>query len=271
MKNKHFTLQKRFKTRNIVWTFLFCVGLVAFFHTAIISDSVISNVQQVANQLLTYSDVLSETTSRFGERVNALFSDDMNNALIRLQEENAQLRHENAVLRHLETENLDLKKLLDVKEENKLSVTTAKVITIFANDFSRSCLINAGKNKNIFVDDIVFNSEGLIGRVIESSEMWSKVLLITDVGANVPVKIGEKNVNAIVSGDNGDKLKIAIVHEDIPLESKQSVVTSGYGGVFDENIKVGEVVEEGDKFFVKPYVDFNRLKYVNVLRKHAAD
>lgn len=271
MKNKHFTLQKRFRTRNIVGAFLFCVGLIVLFHTKLISNSVLSEIRASASQVLAYLDVVSEVGSRFWIRVGSLFSGEINDTLISIQEENAQLRYENSALRHLETENTNLKKLLDIKEESKLNVATAKVITIFADDFSRSCLINAGKNKNISVDDIVFNSEGLIGRVIETGDMWSKVLLITDVGANVPVKIGEKNVNAIASGDNGDKLKIAIVHEDISLEVKQSVVTSGYGGVFDEDIKVGEIVEEGDKFFVRPCVDFNSLKYVNVLRKHAVD
>ncbi len=269
MKKKSFTLQKRVKIKEIFFALAFFVAVIFALHTELLEHNVIKHAQLLMYRIDVYISSFVDDCSNFCERVAFLFSDDVNNVLLNIREENQRLQSEISSLKSLEEENAELRKLLDITENNKRSVVTAKVVTIFANDFSRNCLINAGENKKVSVDDIVFNAEGLVGRIIEVGKNWSKVLLITDSGANIPVKIGE--VNAIISGDNSDKLTVAIVHEDVQLEANQPVVTSGYGEVFEEGMKVGTLIKENDKFFVRPFVNFNTLKYLNILRKHAVD
>ncbi len=271
MTKKSFTLQKRVRSKEIVFSLVVCVIAILVFHTEFVANQILKPMQNMIYHVDASIHACIDSGSLFYERVKFIFSDEIGNVLVKIREENQRLRSEISVLKKLEKENTELKKLLDVKNDDKHSIATAKVITIFANDFSRNCLINVGRDKLISADDIVFNQDGLIGRIIDVGENWSKVLLITDAGSNIPVKIGSQNINAIISGDNDSKLKIAIVHEDLQPEEGQLVVTSGYGEVFEEGMKVGTLIKQNEKLFVKPYVDFNSLKYLSVLRKHAVD
>lgn len=271
MRKNSFTLQKRFRAKKIAIVLIVCVGTVALFHKNVVHNCVSTNVRLGLNYIGVYFDSSLNWCFNFFDHVHWLFSDDFNCVLTNLKNANAQLQYEIKELRHLKEENEQLRNLLNIEKREDKHVITAKVLTLFANDFSRSCLVNAGTEKGVSLDDTVYNENGLIGRVIEVGDIWCRVLLITDAGANIPVKIGERNANAIVGGNNGDCLRIAIVHEDIALKQGQKVVTSGYGNVFDDNIEVGEVIEKNGALVVKPYVDFSSIRYVNILEKNASD
>ena len=145
-----------------------------------------------------------------------------------------------------------------MKESSRNEIIFAKIINIYNNDFVRSALINVGKNQNVQLDNFAYNEQGLIGRVIEVSDDWSKVLFIVDTNSNIPAKIS--GMNAILSGDNSNLLRVNLLNEKI----KEGAVaeSSSYGRVFQENIMIGKVIKKNGEFFVKPAVNFNDLKYL---------
>jgi rod shape-determining protein MreC len=192
-------------------------------------------------------------------------SHDIDGVLIQLHNTNIALREELEYLKNLRRENDELRKLLQLKESTIPSVTAARIVGIFSNDFTQSFILNVGERDGITVDDVVKNSEGLIGRVIETHNDWSRILLITDINSCVPVKIGERQVNAIMTGGNSNKLYISTIHEDISISEGDIVKTSGYG--IPEGISVGKIVKNGGKFMVQSFVNFNSLEYVIVLKK----
>ena len=155
-------------------------------------------------------------------------------------------------------ENERLKSLLKMKESSNDKIIFAKIINIFSNDFVRSALINVGKNQNVQQDNFAYNEQGIIGRVIEVSDNWSKVLFITDANSNIPAKIS--GMNAMLSGDNSNLLKIDLLNKGI--KEGDTVESSSYGGVFREKIIIGRVIRKNDEFFVQPSVNFNDLKYI---------
>ena len=67
-------------------------------------------------------------------------------------------------------------------------------------------------------------------------------------------------MNAILSGDNSNLLRVNLLNEKI----KEGAVaeSSSYGRVFQENIMIGKVIKKNGEFFVKPAVNFNDLKYL---------
>lgn len=271
MRKSSFTLQKRFRAKKIAIVLIACIGTIGLFHKDAVDTCFSNKIRVCINHIEVYFASSLDWCSNFLNDVRWLFSNEFSRKLVNLKNDNAQLQYKINELRHLKEENEQLRKLLNIEASATKSVVTAKVLTLFANDFSRSCLVNAGADKQVSLNDTVYNNDGLIGRVIEVGNVWSRVLLITDAGANIPVKIGNRSVNAIVSGNNGRYLRVAIVHEDITLEPGQKVVTSGYGNVFDDNIAVGKVVEQNGSLVVVPYVDFSSIKYVNIVKKHAND
>jgi rod shape-determining protein MreC len=191
---------------------------------------------------------------------------DVEDKLVNLYNENIKLQEEIKYLKNLQLENTELKKMLSLKESTGFSAVTAKVINVFSSDFTQLCLLDAGQADGISEGDAVKNSEGLVGRIIKVHDKWSQALLITDMNSNIPVKIGTSSVNAIMTGENSDKILISRVHEDIsPIKEGDLVKTSGYG--ICEDIFVGTIIKNNKKFLVKPLVDFNLLKYVIVIKK----
>ncbi len=188
------------------------------------------------------------------------FSQDVGEKIFYLQCENIKLKLQADRVNSVIAENNRLKSLLKMKESSKDEIIFAKIINIYNNEFVRSALINVGKNKNIQLDDFVYNEQGLIGRIIDVSDKWSKVLFIIDANSNVPAKIS--GVNAVLSGDNSDLLKVNLLNGEIKEGSVAE--SSSYGRVFRENITIGKIIRKNDEFFVKPAVNFSNLKYVCV-------
>lgn len=192
---------------------------------------------------------------------------DIDKTIIKLHNENTKLLNEIESLNNLKCENDELRKLLDMKKGLDQQIVVAKVINIFSNDYTRSCILDVGSDDGIAIDDVVRNHEGLIGRISEVGNDWSRVLLITDTNSNIPIKIGDENVNAIASGDNSNVIRISIKHEDIAINSDDIVETSGFGEIFCEKIPVGKTIEKNGSFSIIPFVNFNVLKYVSILKK----
>jgi rod shape-determining protein MreC len=191
--------------------------------------------------------------------------EDVHSALMNLRNENISLSAEVENLKKLRSENEELRKLLSLKKSIRYSAIAAKVINIFSNDFTRSILLNVGKNDGVSVGDLVINCDGLVGRILETNDAHSRALLITDMNAVIPVKIGDRQINAIMTGGGSDKLWISALREDVPIEEGEVVKTSAYG--ICEDIPVGTIKKEGQKLAVKSKVAFHLLKHVIVLKK----
>ncbi len=199
-----------------------------------------------------------DRASRYFDNLKHNFSQDVGEKIFNLQCENIKLKLQADRVDSVIAENDRLKLLLKMKESSKDEIIFAKIINIYNNDFVRSALINVGKNQNVQLDDFAYNERGLIGRIIEVSDNWSKVLFIVDANSNIPAKIS--GVNAILSGDNSNLLKVNLLDEEITDGSVAE--SSSYGRVFQEKITIGKVIKKNDEFFVEPGVDFSNLKYI---------
>lgn len=201
---------------------------------------------------------ISDKASRYLINLEHNFSQDVGKKIFDLQCENIKLKSQANKLDSIILENSRLKSLLKMKESSKDETVFAKIINIFNNDFVRSALINAGRNQNVELDNFAYNERGIIGRVIEVSDNWSKILFIVDANSNIPARIS--GVNVILSGDNSNLLKVNLLSGEI--KEGDVAESSHYGQVFQEKIMIGKVIKKNEEFFVKPSVDFSDLKYV---------
>ena len=201
---------------------------------------------------------ISDGFSRYWSNIKYNFSQDTGEKIFALQCVNIKLKLQADRVNSLISENNHLKSLLKMKESSKNEVIFAKVINIFNNDFVRSATVNVGKKQNVQPDDFVYVEQGIVGRVIEVSDNWSKILFIIDANSNIPANVS--GVNALLSGNNSNLLKVNLVNGDV--KEGDIAKSSSYGQVFQEDIVIGTVVKKGNEFFVHPSVDFNHLKYV---------
>jgi rod shape-determining protein MreC len=263
-----FVVFRRFRKRKILLGVLVCGGVIAAFHTRIgcvISNEIRFFLGSTRVALGNYCDNIERVFLNFFY----FLSCDIEGKMLDLYHSNEQLREEIEKIRHLQQENEELKKLLSLKESVQGSPKVAKVVDIFSNDFTQSIILDVGEIDGIAVGDVVKNFDGLIGRVTEVNDTWSRVLLITDMNSSIPVKIGETPVNAIMTGGNSNDLFISTIHEDIPINDGDEVRTSGYG--ICEDIYVGTIVKTEKKNRVKSHVAFNSLRYVIVEKNSNAN
>lgn len=164
----------------------------------------------------------------------------------------------------LEIENNILRKelsLLPPIEDNYIFV---KVIEDIQSLYSKTIIVNAGENMNIKIGDAAFTSKGLIGSVIEVYEKFSRILLISDINSKIPVRIGENNVKAIITGNNTDKIKLLYMKNNINIFDGDIVYTSGDGGYFNPGIPIGILIKNNLNEYVKPLNNLDQIQYVNI-------
>ena len=128
--------------------------------------------------------------------------------------------------------------------------------------------INAGKNYNLNKDLAVINSKGLVGKIIFTSNNNSRVLLINDFSSSVPVKTLFDNSFSIITGSaDGKFLKSSFTKDDVLPKVGDLLVTSGNAKIFPRDILVARVVlVNKDHYLAVPFVDFNNLNYVQVVK-----
>jgi rod shape-determining protein MreC len=263
-KNGVFTLFKRSRKRKTIYSAALCLGVIVFFHTRT-GDYFSERCRFFMNSVKVAFFRCGDNLQRSCLNLYYFISHDVDQTLIKLHNENIELCEKIEDLKKLQRENEELRELLSLKKSINFSAAAAQVVSFFSDDFTQSLILDIGKIDGITLNDVVKNSDGLVGKIIEVNDDWSRVLVITDINSYIPVKIGDQRVNALMAGGNSNRLLISAIREDIPLNEGDEVKTSGYG--IREDIFVGKIVKNGKKFMVQSSVDFNSLKYVIVLKK----
>lgn len=194
-------------------------------------------------------------------------------------DENRALREENAQLRQWMEEALALRDLVSVYEglqsyQSAPDVTPidAHVISDSNDVFARSMVVNAGTQDRVRVGLAVVNEAGLVGRIIESGRMASRVLLLSDLQSRIPVYIEGAGIEGILVGRTRQRPVIRFTSQVLnePIAPGARVLTSGAGGVIPRGLPVGTVFQaveaEGEpEIDIELYADYSRTRLVRIL------
>lgn len=195
--------------------------------------------------------------------------------IAQLQAENARLRSENTRLREwhqmaltLKEENAALHDLLKVKTDPALNYITARVIADSGNAYVKTLLVMAGKQDGVKSKQAAVTGEGLVGRVIETGNNTSRILLLTDINSRIPVMIENNNGHAILAGRNDDRPVLRHLPQDLEAKEGLTVLTSGQGGIFPAGIPVGTLQADTEGgYHVMPFADPAKARYVRIIDK----
>ena len=192
-----------------------------------------------------------------------------------LENENLQLKEEIIRLKKWQTlaiknsrENRVFKKLLNSTSHQVDIIKTASVINQTPGLYTKQVIINAGLNYNIVKDLAVINEKGLVGKTILSTNSNSKVLLINDSSSSIPVKTLSDNSYSMLTGSADGKFLISSYTQNNQLPRVGDLlVTSGNAKIFPRDILVAKVIKvHVDHYIALPYVDFNNLNYLQVVK-----
>lgn len=183
-----------------------------------------------------------------------------------LEGEARELRQWKARAAELERQLSDLSRLQRLVSAPATPFVTARVIGAGGERHVRALLIAAGRNERILAGHPVLDADGLVGRVVESTEAVARVLLLTDPASRVPVHIGASRRRALLVGDGSGTARLEHLAEGEPPLAGEEVLTSGLGGLFPQGLRIGSVTAGvGTERSVHLDADTERLSFVRVL------
>ena len=178
------------------------------------------------------------------------------------------LNNNQAELDLLRKENSQLKTLLlDRKTKNELN--PIKVYSSYPFNNAKEIAIASGSEHGIKEGDIVtYGTKTLIGRVKSLSQKSSIVSTIFDQDWEIPVRIGEKEIDALLKG--GNSIKAILISKDAPIKPGDLIISAGAGLPY--GLAIGTVKEiVGNKMniqfkevSVEPIIKMNELKNVSI-------
>ena len=169
----------------------------------------------------------------------------------------------------MQSENKILKSALNFsndKSPNQIFSISAKVIIDLKSPYLKSLLINKGTRSGIKKGMSVFNKNYLLGNIIETNYISSRVLLLTDLNSKLPVIIENTNVNAILEGTGKKKnLSLSYLPENYIIESEKIIFTSGKDGFIQGGIPVAKTfLNKKNKIKIKILGDPDQALIVRV-------
>jgi rod shape-determining protein MreC len=170
---------------------------------------------------------------------------------------------------YMQSENKILKSALNFsndKSPNQIFSISAKVIIDLKSPYLKSILINKGTRSGIKKGMSVFNKDYLLGNIIETNYISSRVLLLTDLNSKLPVIIENTNVNAILEGTGKKKnLRLSDLPENYIIESEKIIFTSGKDGFIQGGIPVAKTfLNQKNKIKIKILGDPDQALIVRV-------
>jgi rod shape-determining protein MreC len=204
-----------------------------------------------------------EPVRRLGRQIAAWPELAQENA--RLKAEIQQLRGWEWRARELERRVAALSALTRTVPQEPVGFATAQVIADSSGPFVRAVIVEAGREHSVIPGQPVINADGLVGRVVHAGHKAARALLLTDISSRIPVVIGEKQIRAIMIGDNGPKPKLTFLPPAAALSVGDNVSTSGVGGTLPRGLRIGRVDLDGDGLFIRLFANPDALDYVSIL------
>ncbi len=166
-----------------------------------------------------------------------------------LVEENARLSAHNLILKQrlqkmasLYAQNVRLRELLNSSQLVDDEVLVAELIGIDPDPQIRQVLINKGDLEKVYPGQPLLDASGVMGQVVQTTPLTSRVILITDKNSRTPVQVNRNGFRAIAAGMGGE-LELLHVPGTTDIKVGDLLVTSGMGQRFPVGYPVAEVVE----------------------------
>ena len=209
---------------------------------------------------------------------NDTFFTDIN----KLEEENEELKNRNSELEqslreleNIKTENETLKEYLNLTEKyGEYKTMPAYVINKDISNYSKTIIINVGKNDGIEENMTVIADQGLVGHVVSVTDTTAKVQTIIDTASSVSSIMSSTEESIVCKGtlDSTTELRAMYIPTDYNIIQGDSIETSGLGGIYPKGIHIGTVRQvEATKNVTDRYaiidtaVDFDKLSTVLVI------
>jgi len=196
-------------------------------------------------------------------------------ALIGLHRENERLRTQVEELRMMSNRQqqdvLEVQRLRALLEIRNSGIGRSVVAQVIGRDPARgnqTITVDKGLSHGVKTDTAVMTPDGIVGRVIHSSNFFSIVQLVIDSQSAVGVLESATRRQAILRGAGAVDLELEYIDDDNDLKEGDKFITSGLDRIYPKGLPVGAIVSIGPRrglfktIQVRPMADLGRLEEV---------
>lgn len=188
-------------------------------------------------------------------------------------DQNAQLKRDRRALmrrmveaRAILLENQELKRTLQLRENERRAVAVGRIVGSSFDSPRRFAVLSIGRGDGVADGMPVRAADGLIGRVVETGQFASRVLLVTDRANIVPARLlrGGQPVIATGRGDGTIDVRPLEVGRN-PFRKGDIIVTSGTGGLYPPLVPIAKIVRlDDDGAIALPLADPGKTSFATV-------
>lgn len=209
--------------------------------------------------------------------LDGLSKNELKELVTSLQDENNALLDQLVEYNNVIQENQQLKTQLRINEEApQIEMRSASVIGRDPNEVFFGFSIDVGTLAGVSTGDPVITSKGLVGIISQASATTSKVDCLLSEDVQVSAMSIDKQESGVVSCNitmaSSGLLRLGFLSGDTKLEAGDIITTSGVGGVYPANLKIGQVqsIEKSETdvsryAVLKPFEDLTGVKEVQVI------
>ena len=198
-----------------------------------------------------------------------------------LKDEIKRLQSENRNLLDIIGKTDYLRNEMELERATELTLLKGKVVGKEPGNWFSRFTINLGSKDGVIKGATVVQGveveqqlyqEGIVGRVVDVGDNWAKVTTVIDELNSVSFKIIRTQDGGVLSGGLDGQLEGYLFDFEADVIVGDKLYTSGLGGVYTQDIYIGEVTEirtsqeELTKtIVVQPAVDFRKLYNVFII------
>ncbi len=168
--------------------------------------------------------------------------------------QNAELKHERKAMlqRMVEAkaifqENRQLKATLQLRERERATIATGRIVGSSFNSPRRFAILSVGTSDGVRIGMPVRSADGLVGRIIDSGTLASRVLLVSDRSNIVPARLLRNGIPVIAQGRGDGTIDVRPLEVGRnPFKRGDIIITSGTGGLYPPLVPIGRVVKLDD-------------------------
>ena len=144
-------------------------------------------------------------------------------------------------------ENRQLKAALELRERDRDIIAVGRIVGSSFNSPRRFAILSVGGSDGVKVGMPVRSADGLVGRIIDSGALASRVLLVSDRSNIVPARLLRNGIPVISQGRGDGTIDVRPLEVGRnPFKRGDIIITSGTGGLYPPLVPIARVVKLDD-------------------------
>lgn len=243
----------------------------------------LSKVEKILGNIM---KPLEKAFFNLGKKASNFFGSIKNIGSLREENENlklkiAQLEEKNRAYEDLIGKSEYLKSEKELMGNTTYNLINAQVIGKEPGNWFDRFTIDKGSKDGIKKGDTVIQAvetdegiiqEGIVGRIAEVGDNWSKVVSVIDENSKIAFKVIRTQDGGMISGSVDGRLSGYLFDNKADIMKGDKLFSSGLGGIYMKDLYIGEITDVIKKdesltkqIEIEPAVDFKKLYKVFII------